>query len=51
MGLSSPEPTHGIVTMSLLFPLKACVTVGEALKGMGRPSRKSENRELTATLT
>ena len=41
-GFEFPEPTHGQRDhIDSLFPLKAYVTVGEALKGMGRPSRKS----------
>ena len=46
-GFEFPEPTHGPPRVQAdLFPLRPYRTVGEALKGLGRPSRKSVNAPL-----
>ncbi|PSB21124.1 DNA cytosine methyltransferase [Phormidesmis priestleyi ULC007] len=40
-----PLPTHGKLDIQFsLFPIKQCTTVGEALKGLGSPSKDKDNQ-------
>lgn len=45
-GFDFPQPTHSSDGEESLFPLPKYKTVGEALKGLGKPSKKNEiNRD------